>query len=268
MSRALPLAGFALLLLVGGLASLPDPEPSPLPPSSDAVVLELFTSQGCSSCPPADHLLSRLGREGRLQGRVIPLAYHVDYWDRLGWRDPFSSARWSERQAAYAEAFRDGRLYTPQLVVSGRRALVGSDERAARAAIDDALAEPAAATVRLALAPAPDDVGPWQLDIAAAIGVQTEAESLDVMVAVFENGLTTDVRHGENARRTLTNDYVVRRLDRAFALPVGPDVRREERVTIDPPAAWDRERLGVAVFLQDPVSMHIYGAGVAYFGGR
>src|SRR5947209_6278424 len=99
------------------------------------VVVELFTSQGCSSCPPADALLSDLAHDASLRGRVIPLAFHVDYWDRLGWRDPFSSAEWSRRQYFYVRALSVASAYTPQIVVNGAQQFVGSD----RAALEEAL---------------------------------------------------------------------------------------------------------------------------------
>src|SRR5271154_1846162 len=89
-----------------------------------AVVLELFTSEGCSSCPPADALLSDLGSSTK---GVIPLAYHVDYWNHLGWSDPFSSHQWSERQSEYAQAMNLDGEYTPQMVISGRWQCAGSD---------------------------------------------------------------------------------------------------------------------------------------------
>src|SRR5216117_2013020 len=83
------------------------------------VVVELFTSQGCFSCPPADHIVSDIAHDQSLLGRVIPLTFHVDYWDRLGWRDPFSSPEWSRRQYVYVRALRANSAYTPQVVVGG-----------------------------------------------------------------------------------------------------------------------------------------------------
>jgi len=99
------------------------------------VVLELFTSEGCSSCPPADALLSKLGSSNK---SVIPLAYHVDYWNRLGWSDPFSSHEWSERQSAYARALNLSGDYTPQMVIGGGWQCVGSDGRSIARAIAEA----------------------------------------------------------------------------------------------------------------------------------
>src|SRR5437588_10325455 len=102
---------------------------------SAAVVVELFTSQGCSSCPPADRLISELAKT---HGQVIPLAFHVDYWDNAFWRDPFSSHQWTERQQMYVQSFKLNGAYTPQVVVNGSRQLVGSNATAMNAAIEEA----------------------------------------------------------------------------------------------------------------------------------
>src|SRR6266545_881299 len=122
----------------GGDAAAATPAPAG---ARAAVVVELFTSQGCSSCPPADRLLTRL--PGSIDGvLVLPLAFHVDYWDDLGWRDPFSSADWTARQKRYAAAIAGGHVYTPQLVVQGREDMVGSDRGAVEDAIRRAAARP------------------------------------------------------------------------------------------------------------------------------
>ena len=136
----LPLLLVLLAAVRGGAA--PAPETGP-------IVIELFTSQGCSSCPPADRLLSRLASDPKLAGRVIPLAFHVDYWNYIGWQDPFSSPRWSERQRSYGRTFRSNRIYTPQLVVGGRTDCVGSQEGEVMKKIGEALASPALQGARL-----------------------------------------------------------------------------------------------------------------------
>ncbi|MEO1083852.1 MAG: DUF1223 domain-containing protein [Acidobacteriota bacterium] len=147
-AAALLIAGFFL-----GQPSAADPD---LGITVDAprgpVVVELFTSQGCSSCPPADRLFSRL------EGDVIPLAFHVDYWNHLGWRDPFSDPRWSERQRRYGGTFERGYVYTPQLVVNGRAEAIGSDRRKVRTMLDEAAAQGPRATLELAVEPRGDEL--------------------------------------------------------------------------------------------------------------
>ena len=135
-----------------------------------AVVVELFTSEGCSSCPPADDVLRELvGRQPLANINIIGLGEHVDYWDRLGWRDPFSAAAFTTRQTEYeARAFRTGSIYTPQIVVDGRFQEIGSDRAAVRRAISQAAALPKATVGVLALAHGPTEV---QVQIRAEVPV-------------------------------------------------------------------------------------------------
>jgi len=245
------------------------------------VVVELFTSQGCSSCPPADRLLSRLKRDPGLAGAVIPLAFHVDYWNHLGWSDPFSSPLWSLRQQDYAHAFRSNRIYTPQLVINGRTECVGSEESTVMRRIREALAAAPAVEVSLAEPPpaggggagAPAEAGPLAGAGAAAGGgaaarVTVSARllrpiagpGLEAWVALTESGLTTAVGAGENARATLRNDQVVRRLVKAFTLPGTAGAASSAQVTLPVDGRWNRAALDVVAFLQDPRSLVIYGA--------
>jgi len=209
------------------------------------VVVELFTSQGCSSCPPADALIHDITADASLRGRVIPLAFHVDYWDRLGWRDPFSSAEWSRRQAFYAHAMHLSSAYTPQAVVGGTREFVGSNHSALDAALEHASNDKPRGNVALTLRRDGNS-------LIATIRATVPAND-DLMLAVTEDGVTTKVQHGENAGRTITNDAIVRRLIR-----VTPG---QTSVTIPVDPAW--RNLSAAAFVQDKDSLAIGAATMA-----
>src|SRR6266545_7033088 len=166
-----------------------------------AVVVELFTSQGCSSCPPADRLLAQLPDAVAADGiQLLPLAFHVDYWDDLGWRDPFSRGEWTERQKQYADVLAGGRIYTPQLVVQGGSDVVGSDRSGALAAIRRAARRANdAAHIRATRS------GRERLTVAvdADLAGRRAPAAADAWVALVESNLATDVAAGENRGRAL-----------------------------------------------------------------
>ena len=160
--------------------------------AAPAAVLELFTSQGCSSCPPADALLGQLAR----QPGIIALAWHVDYWNGLGWRDPYSSPIATERQRRYAEALRD-EVYTPALVVNGARMVVGSDGPAVREAIG--AVGGFAVTVT-----ASRDAGSWVAEVGPAVG------PVSALLATYDPQSATSIGAGENGGRRLLEYRIVR----------------------------------------------------------
>jgi hypothetical protein len=169
-------------------------------PPAPPVVVELFTSQGCSSCPPADALLGELSRT---QPGLLALDFHVDYWDRLGWRDPFSLAAATQRQRGYAQRL-GSEVYTPQLVVDGRLQMVGSDRAAVAQALDSARqARRPPVQMRLSR-----DAEGLAAEVAAGSG---EGE---LWLVGFDDAHTTPVGRGENAGRTLAEVNVVRSLQR------------------------------------------------------
>ncbi len=216
------------------------------------VVVELFSSEGCSSCPPADAVLARLAREQPVPGAdVIALELHVDYWNSLGWPDPFSSAAFTARQRAYADAFGQRGVYTPQLVVDGATELVGSNDSGARAAVATAARE---AKTKVQVTRNGDRVTIAVID-------PNDAGAADVWLAVTEDGLSTAVPRGENASATLTHGPVVRTLDRVQAIAPGTHgkVVKEVDVTVQP--TWRREALRAVAFVQRRGSLRITGAG-------
>jgi hypothetical protein len=202
-------AFFLLFLSLSNLACAAEKEkmmPAASTQPSAVAVIELFTSQGCSSCPPADALLSEILKDARVKNlAVYPLAFHVDYWDRLGWRDPFSDPANSDRQRAYSHAFHSDSIYTPQMIINGQTEFVGSDRNRATAEIKKALEKPAPATLTLTLAKSlkPDTLTVHYTTTAAPAGATLH-------IALVQRGLETKVLRGENAARTLKHDNVVR----------------------------------------------------------
>lgn len=261
MLRALPALG--VCALIGGAAQ-PAPEPAAARP---VVVVELFTSEGCSSCPAADAALARLARQQPVaDARVVALGEHVDYWDRLGWKDPFSSRRFSDRQRRYTAVLGGDRLYTPQMIVDGRDELVGSDEAEARRAVARA-ARDRKVRVRLQAGAAADDAG-TSLPVEVVVerdGVAGGAA--DVLLAVSEDNLTSDVRRGENRGRRLAHAAVLRRLETLGRLDADAGARFAARpvVALDP--AWKRHDLRAVVIVQARTSLKILGAGTLDLSG-
>lgn len=186
------------------------------------VLVELFTSEGCSSCPPADELLAKLERR-----EVIVLSEHVDYWDQLGWRDPFSNAQFTRRQAAYVARLNASGNYTPQMVVDGRFEMVGSDARRAVAAIAEATARP---KVALRLTTVSRDAERWTIRVAG----QDVPAGAELWAAVAEPAVQTQVARGENGGRALRHVGVARSLRSLGTVPAGP-LDREVALRVSSP---------------------------------
>jgi hypothetical protein len=208
-----------------------------------AVLIELFTSEGCSSCPPADALLERLQKEQPVAGaQLIVLSEHVDYWNDLGWKDPFSDASFSARQAAYG-----GRSYTPQAVIDGGTDVVGSDRqdilRAAKAAA--VVAHGNIQLVRLSDSRV-------RISISGLSGHPDAA----VMVAVVEDALVSRVEKGENAGRTLRHTAVVRALNEVGQVEKGADWNAQVQVPTN--VSWKNPR--VVAFVQELRSRRVVAA--------
>ncbi|KAG9452778.1 hypothetical protein H6P81_005682 [Aristolochia fimbriata] len=177
-----------------------------------AVLVELFSSQGCKTSPEAELLLSRLGRgDFNLDVPIIALAFHVDYWDYIGWRDPFASSLWTVRQKAYVESLNLDTLFTPQIIVNGRTHCMGTDEESLLSAIHSATRFALPTMQATFQRPASNSL---QVSLTGSLRTKIDSGGADVMVALYESGLMTDCDKGENKGRVLTNDYVVRRMEK------------------------------------------------------
>ena len=228
-------------------------------PERVPVLAELFTSEGCSSCPAADMMLRRLVANQPVAGvEIIALGEHVTYWDRLGWKDLFSSMQFTARQVAYAKRLGADEVYTPQLVIDGRAEVVGTDWNAVRGALAEAAKVPRA-TVRVTAEPSPD--GSVMVVGVAVVGLP-EASSLDVEVvgAILEDDLVTEVLRGENARKRLHHVAVVRDMETIGRLRGGAgtgEFRHDFAIGAD----WNADNLRVAAFLQDAKTKQVLGSG-------
>lgn len=232
---------------------------TPPDPASTPVLVELFTSEGCSSCPPADALLARLGRTQPVHGaEIIALEEHVDYWDRLGWKDPFSSEAATQRQNDYGSAFGGEQIYTPQMVVDGRTEFVGSSDTDALRAI-----RTATQAQKPAIHLSWDQNDALEIHIDANPGA-TQHDDRQLIVVIAENMLHSDVKRGENAGRALQHDGVVRQLLPAAKM-ADASAGFSSIVPLHAAREWNRANLRAVVFVQERHSRHVLAAAAIPF---
>ncbi|CAI9773481.1 unnamed protein product [Fraxinus pennsylvanica] len=220
------------------------------------VVVELFSSQGCATSPEAELLFSRLGRgDFDLEVPVILLAYHVDYWDYMGWKDPFGSSQWTVRQKAYVEALNLDTMFTPQIVVQGRAQCVGDDQEALLSCIASAPRIPAPSFQATFQRTMPESL---QVSLKGALRAKGDHQGANVMVALYESGLVTNCPKGVNKDRVLANDFVVRGLQKLCAVK---DISTRKMISVNF-SLWEgfnSSKCGVAVFVET-VSHQILGS--------
>jgi hypothetical protein len=217
------------------------------------VLLELFTSEGCSSCPPADRLLESLDRQPVASADLIVLSEHVDYWDHLGWRDPFSSSQYSARQAEYTNRFNLNGVYTPQLVVDGRFGFVGSDGDEALSAIQEAIREQ---KIPIAITNVTRDGNHVTAHIELPAADQNIKGGRGILyVAIADNRAESHVARGENAGRALAHVAVTRVLKQVGVINLESASSKDVAVTVQPGVSG----LRVVAFLQDSRSGHVLG---------
>ena len=220
--------------------------------SQRIALLELYTSEGCNSCPPVDHWVSNLPRPRLIPDKVVVLAFHVDYWNYLGWTDRFSQRRFSERQQALVRANGLRTAYTPQLVLNGRdfRDLAG---------IETQIAQINAQKPRINLAlNASREKSELKLSVLASPAMPSANDPMELYVALYENNLETQVEAGENRGRRLRHDYVVRRLIGPVTLAPNKATHWEGQLVLA--ADWKTADLGLAAFVQSARSGEVFQA--------
>lgn len=229
----------------------PFPAADTVQPARVPVVVELFTSEGCSSCPPADALLTKLIDQQPVRGvQIVALEEHVDYWDRQGWSDPFSSPEFTARQKRYVQQLHLDSAYTPQMVIDGRAEVVGSNSQAALSELAKA-ARTAKIPVHLAILERSVD------RVSLAVQVDASPSSGELLVAITESKLATDVARGENAGHNLKHSAVVRKLIPVGTLKAGEAFSAETVVPLDP--RWQAANLSAVVFAQERTSGRTLG---------
>lgn len=204
-------------------------------------LLELYTSEGCSSCPPADKWMSGI-KQGADQ--VIPLAFHVDYWDYIGWKDKFSKTEYSDRQRKTAAFGGAGFVYTPQFVMNGRD-FKGWDNSRLREAIDKN--QKIASRANLNLNATTLANGEITLEATANAVNPADVKNADIFVAIYENKLVSQVNAGENSGRELKHDYVVRHFFGAYQLSNQNEFSKSFKLKPE----WKGRQAGAVIFVQD-----------------
>jgi len=227
--------------------------------SRTPVLIELFTSEGCSSCPPADALLEKLDRSQPVHGaELIVLSEHVDYWNDIGWKDPYSSHEYSERQSAYAAHFGRSSIYTPQMVVDGHAELVGSDELGAIEAVEN---ETRFVKVPLSLSGVHfENNNKVSMHVEAGPLEAIGTRSANLYLAIADESDVSQVSRGENAGRTLKHVAVLRSL-----VPVGT-VNKADKVSKDITVNVSNESRGhlrIVGIIQDPSAGRVLGVASA-----
>jgi hypothetical protein len=256
----LAIAGFVLTVSTFAIAGSRTPVSDNSPaPTGFPVVVELFTSEGCSSCPPADALLARLAAQPPAANvRVIALEEHVDYWNDLGWSDPFSSSEWTERQYTYAGALGNGNPYTPQMVVDGSAEFVGSRTQMAVKSIAEAAARPKT-TVTLSQG-APNKSGTENFSVQVGKFSASAKGGAEVWLVITETGLHSAVTAGENAGHDVHHAAIVRSLRRIGEAKEGGELAFSGEASVPLRAGWKRENLRAVAFVQEKKSRRIVGA--------
>ena len=224
------------------------------------VVVELFTSEGCSSCPPADALLAALDtRQPFGSAEIIAIEEHVTYWDEQGWKDPFSSSSWTTRQYDYAGSLHNGNPYTPQMVVDGTAGFVGSGGIKARQEIEKAAAIPKAKVEISEVSPIQNNSVALKISVEKLLSAAPK-DTAEVILAVTESGLHSSVKAGENVGKELQHSPVLRELKVIGVVGKNGQEGFAAQPVVKLDSKWNVGNLRAVVFVQERKSRHILAA--------
>ena len=210
--------------------------------NSTVALLELYTSEGCSSCPPADAWLAGLTGRGLTSNQVVPLAFHVDYWNYLNWTDPYSQKIFSQRQYAQAKRNRLRSVYTPQVLLNGR------DLPRWQSAAEDMIRRTNGSESRANLALTLTHQA-QKIDIVADVRAKNDVGGAEMYVAIYENNLINHIEAGENQGLDLHHNFVVRKLIGPIALDPNNAAHFKQEVILE--SSWKKNDMGVALFAQN-----------------
>ncbi|MCP2084932.1 UNVERIFIED_ORG: hypothetical protein J2Y81_000949 [Paraburkholderia sediminicola] len=258
VTRAIALAVALTTLFASGLASAAGAVCASHSPSHRVALVELYSSEGCNSCPPADNWLSQWKNSGASQS-IVPLALHVDYWNSLGWTDRFSQHRFTERQQTLTDLAGGHTIYTPEIFVSGRELRSWSQRDSFQSRIGQVVAEPAQANVALELKP--QAKGAFNVDAQFTSKSTDTTAPLNAYVAVYQNALNSQVRAGENSGATLHHERVVRQWIGPVPLVAGnAQIRRDIRID-DADANAPADHFGVVAFVENAATGDVLQVG-------
>ena len=242
---------FATLMLFIGTMAFSQNNPDKKSTKGFAL-LELYTSEGCSSCPPADELMGRIQNEYK-DDNVYVLAYHVDYWDKQGWKDIFSNPDYTKRQYEYAKFLGKEPIYTPQVIVNGKADYIASQETVVRNAIKTALSKPAVANLSL-------EATEINNRISVNYNVEGTSKNSSLLIAIVQKAAKSNVKRGENAHRILSHYQIVHHLH-----TINLTMDRSGIAIINLPKDFNTKDFEVIGFIQDSKTGNILGVNKANF---
>jgi len=227
------------------------------------VLVELFTSEGCSSCPPADAFLQKLDHDQPISGAdIVVLSEHVDYWDELGWKDPYSSRLFTDRQAAYGQRFGLRTVYTPQMVVDGASEFVGNDSRLAEKAFSKAVSK---AKIGIRFSSVSTEPGFVRAHLETdSLPAELGLREGEVYVALALDHAETQISRGENSGRKLTYTSVLRTLERVGTLRAGENFSKDIHLKLE--RGSNLQNLRLIAFVQEPGYGKVAGAAMRSIG--